>query len=61
MRDKGSKRGPKPKPEHLKQTKAILLKLTESDYELLKRAAGDDMLATWARGVLKRAAKSRLR
>ena len=37
--NKKSKRGPKPKPEHEKQTKSFLMKMTESDYATLKEAS----------------------
>ena len=59
MAKKASKRGPKPKAEHEKQTKSFLLKMTQSEYDLVKSAA-DGKLATWARETLLRAAKRRL-
>ena len=57
---KAKKRGPKLKPEHEKQTKSFLMKMTESEYDLVKSAA-DGKLATWARETLLKAAKRKVK
>ena len=55
------RRGPKLKPDHEKQTKSILLKMTEGERETLKQAAEGLKLSTWARKVLLDAAKRKIR
>ena len=45
------------KPQSDKQTKSFLIKVTASEYELIKKAIGDGKLSTWARETLLRAAK----
>ncbi len=51
------RRGPKIKPEDEKQTKSILLKMTQLEYETIKSASSGSKLSTWARLVLLKAAK----
>ena len=55
------KRGRPPKPEDERRSVGILIKLTEDERDLLQRAAGDEKTITWARDVLLRAAKRRLK
>ena len=53
------KRGRPPLLESEKRKPAFLLKLTDAEHELIKRAAGEKV-STWAREVLLRAAKRRV-
>ena len=55
------KRGRPPKPEDERRSVGILIKLTEDERDLLHRAAGDEKTLTWARDVLLRAAKRRIK
>ncbi len=56
----GKKKGPgRPKlPSSEKREGRFLVKLTDAEYELIKRAA-EPRVGTWAREVLLRAAKRR--
>ena len=54
------KRGRPPKPANERRSVGLLIKLTEDERNLLRRAAGDEKTITWARNVLVRAAKRRL-
>ena len=47
-------------PDSEKRKPAFLLKLTDAEHDLIRRAAGDKV-STWAREVLLRAAKRGLK
>jgi hypothetical protein len=54
-------RGRPKKAAEDKQTESFLIKLTESEMNLIKKAVGDRKLSTWAREALIRAAKRTLK
>ena len=58
---KANKRGPKPKPDHEKQTASFLLKMTQLEYDTIKQASAGSKLSTWARETLLSAAKRKIR
>lgn len=48
-------------PDSEKRKPAFLIKLTDAEHDTIKRAVGDGKVTTWAREVLLRAAKRRVK